>query len=536
MFKDLSIRTRLLLGFLAVVALLSTVSLRNHSLLTGLSERLITVDGRLASQAGEIRSLSLELRRFEKDVLINADNPEEGRRYTENWRQVHDRLLQVLTALSEDEQLPEEREDSTRMRRSLDTYSAGFLEVAARLQGGALHTPQEGNRALAQYKEAIRGLEESAEGKSNRYLSRMRASEDSLQAAFSDTLRTALWLLAFGALGATVLALLLGHSVSRAIQQAMTAAERIAHGDLREFGDPPGGNELARLMRAMNALARQLGAVMGQVRSEADALSAASQQVSATSQSLSDGTSQEAAAVEESTASLEQMNATIAQTAANARQSEQMAVQGAKEAEESGRAVAEMVTAMTNIAERISVIQEIAYQTNLLALNAAIEAARAGANGKGFAVVASEVRRLAERSQTAAKEISVLADSSVATAQRAGQRLSGLVPANRKTADLVQEVAAAANEQSTGVAQVSKAMTQVTTVTQRNASAAEELAATARNMTELAGTLQDLMARFILDSVRGPGERPRPAAPPPVAHLPPPRASAFERTPETARA
>src|SRR5260221_2630552 len=161
---------------------------------------------------------------------------------------------------------------------------------------------------------------------------------------------------------------------------------------------------------------------------------------------------------------------------------EQMAVKGARDSEDSGQAVRETVTAMKQIAEKISIIEEIAYQTNLLALNAAIEAARAGEHGRGFAVVATEVRKLAEKSQSAAKEIGALASSSMVVAERSGHVLRELVPSIRKTADLVQEAAAASVEQSSGVAQVNKAMARVDEVTQRNASAAEELASTAEEM------------------------------------------------------
>jgi len=171
-------------------------------------------------------------------------------------------------------------------------------------------------------------------------------------------------------------------------------------------------------------------------------------------------------------------------------------MKGARDAEESGRAVTETMEAMKAIAEKITIIQEIAYQTNLLALNAAIEAARAGEHGKGFAVVATEVRKLAERSQIAAKEVGSLASSSVRVAERSGMLLGELVPAIQKTAELVQEVAAASNEQSTGVMQMNKAMTQVDQVTQRNASAAEELASTAEEMASQAEALQQLMAFF----------------------------------------
>jgi methyl-accepting chemotaxis protein len=175
---------------------------------------------------------------------------------------------------------------------------------------------------------------------------------------------------------------------------------------------------------------------------------------------------------------------------------EQMALKGAEDMGQSGKAVAESVDAMKTIAEKISIIEEIAYQTNLLALNAAIEAARAGEHGKGFAVVATEVRKLAERSQNAAQEISSVASSSVRVAEKAGQMLAELVPAIRKTAELVQEVATASREQSAGVAQVNRAMNQVDQVTQRNAAAAEQLSSTADGMAAQAEHLQELMNLF----------------------------------------
>jgi methyl-accepting chemotaxis protein len=192
------------------------------------------------------------------------------------------------------------------------------------------------------------------------------------------------------------------------------------------------------------------------------------------------------------------MSASINQNAENSRQTEQMANLGARNAEESGRAVTETVGAMKSIAERISIIEEIAYQTNLLALNAAIEAARAGDHGKGFAVVATEVRKLAERAQKAAKEIGEMAGSSVKVAERSGVLIGELVPAIRKTADLVQEVSAASQEQSAGVNQVSKAMTVVDQVTQRNASAAEELSSTSEEMASQAEALLQTISFFKL--------------------------------------
>jgi methyl-accepting chemotaxis protein len=253
-------------------------------------------------------------------------------------------------------------------------------------------------------------------------------------------------------------------------------------------------DEIGDVARSFNQFIDTLGQIIGQVRSVTDAVSSASTQVSSSADLLSRGTSEQAASVQETTSSLQEMHASITQNAENSRQMETMALKGAKEMEESGKAVAESVDAMKTIAEKISIVEDIAYQTNLLALNAAIEAARAGEHGKGFAVVATEVRKLAERSQTAAQEISNVASSSVKVAEKAGHMLGELVPAIKKTAELVQEVATASREQSAGVSQVNRAMNQVDQVTQRNAAAAEELSSTANEMAGQAEHLQELMS------------------------------------------
>lgn len=271
-------------------------------------------------------------------------------------------------------------------------------------------------------------------------------------------------------------------------------------------------DEIGDVARAFNQFIGTLRLVIGQVGSMTATVSSASAQVSASAQMLSNGTSEQAASVEETTASLEQMNASITQNAENSRQMEHMAIKGAVDVQESGKAVAESVEAMKTITEKISIIEEIAYQTNLLALNAAIEAARAGEHGRGFAVVATEVRKLAERSQTAAQEISFLAASGMRVAERSGELLSNLVPAIQKSAELVQEVATASREQAAGVAQVNRAMMQVDQVTQRNAVAAEELSSTADHLAAQAASLVKAMGSFQLTEAELQGHPERPAA------------------------
>jgi len=253
------------------------------------------------------------------------------------------------------------------------------------------------------------------------------------------------------------------------------------------------------LMDALNSMIKRLNQTVIHVKSASENVASGSREISSGSDEMSHSSSEQAASAEEVSASMEQMTSTISQNADNAMQTERIARKAAEDAREGGKAVADTVVAMKKIAKKISVIEVVASQTDLLALNAAIEAARAGEHGKGFAVVATEVRKLAERSQKAASEIGELSVSCVEIAERAGEMLEKIVPDIRRTADLIQEIAAASKEQNMGAEQVNKAVQQLDVVIQQNVSLSEELASTAEELASQAEHIREMMAFFTVD-------------------------------------
>ncbi len=311
----------------------------------------------------------------------------------------------------------------------------------------------------------------------------------------------------------------LAETTGSSIEDVKRTMRALSEGDLTTTIDKDYQGAFGEMKTYANDTVLKLSAIITEVNTAAQALTTAAEQVAVTSQSLSQGASEQAGSVEETSASMEQMTASIAQNTDNAKVTDNMASKAAAEAAEGGAAVKETVTAMKQIAQKISIIDDIAYQTNLLALNAAIEAARAGEHGKGFAVVAAEVRKLAERSQVAAQEISTVASGSVELAEKAGMLLDQIVPSIRKTSDLVQEISAASQEQSTGVSQINSAITQLSQTTQQTAAASEELSATAEEMNGQAGQLKDTMGFFRLQRQAGGGRSAGPASSKPKAAL-----------------
>ena len=306
----------------------------------------------------------------------------------------------------------------------------------------------------------------------------------------------------------------IARSITTPLIKSVAFAHEIATGNLTAALDIDQKDEIGVLASTLMDMGARLRKVVGDVRMVTDNVASGAGELAATSQTLSQGATEQASALEEVSSSMEQMAANISQNADNANQTQGLASGASGQARESGSAVAESVEAMKEIADKISIIEEIARQTNLLALNAAIEAARAGEHGKGFAVVAAEVRKLAERSGVAAGEISQLAASSVQVADRAGGLLGKLVPDIQRTAELVDEISSASNEQNAGASQINSAIQQLDSVVQQNASASEEMSSTASELSIQATQLQETVAFFrVGDDGRRPAATVRTAKP-----------------------
>ena len=506
-FYALRLRTRLILAFLLAAAITATVGVIG---LTKMS-RIHDIANEMYSQDCVGLKLVDRANIDQRDISIDALTLTQSKTAQDKSRlisAVHDDLGQLEQSLKRakshfvDAASIQELDNVDSLMKqyqaSVDKMdSLANAEQIGHMTGASDYVADQFEGLNQQFDQALTKLSESK-------IEHSKQTSEESSAIFS----TSFHIMLSAIIGGILLALILGYLIARQITRqlggepgyAADITRRVAEGDLTVEVETDTRNADS-LLAAMRQMVEKLSSIIGEVRQSSETLSSASTQVSSTSQSLSQAASEQAASVEETSASVEQMAASISQNTENARVTDGISAKAAEDAREGGQAVKDTVEAMKQIADKISIIDDIAYQTNLLALNAAIEAARAGDHGKGFAVVAAEVRKLAERSQIAAQEIGEVASSSVSLSEKAGEMLDAIVPNIQKTSDLVQEITAASEEQASSVSQINTAVTQLNEVTQQNASASEELAATAEEMNAQSEQLVDLVSFFRLSQV-----------------------------------
>ena len=497
----MKIRGKLIAGFGSVVLMmiaLVLISIFYQGTLKTLQDEG-AIRGNDAVFVAHVTSAPLEAYQIVADAVINHDLITSLKEWTVEKEKIQGELDHLDTVVDTDREMELKQEVD-------DAFTAFIILFESKLMPAL--------QLSAEITTEIRGMDGELDGFVEEIKSSLdlisKSIEEEQKAAdeefdrYSDQAVLVSIILAFVALvAAMALAIVLSSSISKPLGVAVAHLGEMSKGDLRN--DIPEvylkrSDEIGGLAKALDTMSKDLRRIVEDILSASDRVSSGSTQMSSTAQQLSQGATEQAASAEEASSSVEEMSATVKQNTDNSMATESIAQKSSVDAELGGKSVMDSLTAMNEIAAKISIIDEIARQTNLLALNAAIEAARAGEAGKGFAVVASEVRKLAERSQKASGEIGDLSRHTVASATQAGGIIQKLVPDIKKTSDLVQEIASASREQSSGVDQIAKAMMQLDTVIQQNAGASEEMASMAEELNGQAEQLAQTMSFFKLQN------------------------------------
>jgi methyl-accepting chemotaxis protein len=539
--RSYSIRMRMLAAIVLVVVLIAAVGSVG---LWGLSRVAAQSD---AFEAGvhqqtlmlsQLRTKLGNVRRFEKDLVINYDKESEQKNYGAKWRDAVADARKESSALARqgDETM---RAPAARIDALLAAYSEAAQPVMKQLAVLGFNDAPVANKALDAAKAHVREIEQLIEQLAKLQEQGGVAASQARAKTLKETYIAFAACLAVAVLLVVPLTLLNSASICQPIDAARQLAEAIAQGDLASARtDSRGHDETAALLRALDAMRERLRTLVGDIRASADSIQTASSEVANGNADLSQRTEQTASSLQQTASSMEQLTGTVRQTADSASTANQLASSAAAVAERGGNVVSQVVGTMQEIsnssrkiADIIGVIDGIAFQTNILALNAAVEAARAGEQGRGFAVVASEVRSLAQRSAEAAKEIKTLIGASVERVETgsrlvadAGSTMSEIVASVQRVTDIIGEITAAASEQSQGIGQVNTAVTQLDQMTQQNAALVEQSAAAAESLKQEAHRMSGVVATFKVDDTRAPStavaqrvqaDAPlRPAAPP----------------------
>ncbi|EJT04084.1 methyl-accepting chemotaxis protein [Rhizobium sp. CCGE 510] len=498
----LTIKTKLVTAFTFIILILVGTAAYGVLSLGSLND---TIDNLLSGPAArldlaqQINIAQLEAIRQQKN-LLTARNADDMAGAIEKGNQAHkefDDAFQKVQALATEEG----KARWARIAELSQTFVAADEQIRAYVKAG--NTDGANDISVTTARTAANNIDSTLTEILTLEKQRMKAADDGAQTQYETTRTMMVAVAAVALLIAAITAFWIASTISKGLNRANTVVREVAEGDLTKMAEITSRDEIGELLGNVNIMIERLRGVVADALSAAENVSSGSQQLSASSEQVSQGATEQAASAEEASASMEQMAANIKQNADNAAQTEKIARQSAKDAEMSGEAVTRAVDAMRTIAQKIGIVQEIARQTDLLALNAAVEAARAGEHGKGFAVVASEVRKLAERSQSAAAEISSMSSDTVKAAADAGDMLGRLVPDIRKTAELVSEISAACREQDIGASQINEAIQQLDKVTQQNAGASEQMSATSEELASQAEELQASIAFFKVDTAGG---------------------------------
>lgn len=506
-FNELKMKTKLIAGFSLVTLIAMIIGVVGFKGVSGTTDHLKEISGnRLPSiySLEIIKEAQTAVKAAQRTMLIPGLSNE---RIDQNQKEIKDAFDRADKARKVYDPLPQTNEEERVWKEFVPEWVAWEKDILE-IEGLIDEYQKSGNKALlTRATELSLGQQTKTFQRSEELLDKVIGINDVIAKEETTTANAAAKraesTIAIVVAVALIMSMGLALVITRIIMRQLGGdpayvrgiARTVAKGDLTVAIDLDTKNE-GSLLAAMAGMVQNLKEVVVNVKSAADNVAAGSQELSSGSEEMSQGASEQAAAAEEASSSMEQMSSNIRQNADNALQTEKIAVKSAADAREGGKAVEQTVNAMKDIAGKIGIIEEIARQTNLLALNAAIEAARAGEHGKGFAVVASEVRKLAERSQKAAAEISELSASSVDVAERAGDLLTKMVPDIQRTAELVQEIAAASREQDTGAEQINKAIQQLDQVIQQNSSASEEMASTSEELASQAEQLQSTISFF----------------------------------------
>lgn len=495
----LSLKTKLGGAFGAVLLLAAGgmfVGISNLGALNANVEKIIQQDWTKAKIANEVLDLANDNARANFEIVL-ADSIAERTRLKERIASNAETITGKINEIEGMLYAPEGKKLLATMKEARAPYVAAFGEISNLVETG--RQDEASRLASTKLVPALNRFIESIDTFVNFQGDLIEDSGRQSAEAYSASRLMMFSFLAVATLVAIAIASWIVISISRAIASALGLANSVAAGDLNATASVKSNDEIKDLIDALNRMVAKLKEVVSEVSAATRNVASGSQEMSASAEQLSQGATEQASSTEEASSSMEEMAANIKQNADNATQTEKIARQSAVDAQASGEAVGKAVDAMQTIAEKILIVQEIARQTDLLALNAAVEAARAGEHGRGFAVVASEVRKLAERSQAAAQEISGLSGDTVKAAQEAGEMLTRLVPDIQKTAELVSEISNASREQNAGASQINAAIQQLDKVTQQNTSAAEEMASTSEELANQAEQLQQVIGYFRLD-------------------------------------